>query len=585
MLLLDGKRDEAARTEALRLLSALAEKGDVNAQLFLGRTYLFGLDGVAKDAEKAEHWLAIAEKVKPEAEFLLATSYLDEKSHPLLTSAQLMTLSRVSHRASLIGCALGEILYEGRRAAKNEKLAVALLEPCANTGGLLAQRLLARIYAYGGSEIRDLAKAKLWMERVALADRGIGYYDYAHLLYEIDPVKNKDEILKWLEKSKVEKNPRTEGLLLKMKGEDKRITEIKSDLVEQVKTGTVTPGVDRAKAEAGNTVEQLNLGEALITGSGAPPDPDEGAKWITRAAEAGLPEAQYRLGLLYEQGRGVYQNDRTAFSWIEKAARQGLASAQQHLSEMYEKGTGVPGDKDQAAVWRDKAKAQGYKPADTTSTTTSVAGKSFDISCKPLSKPEVHIKIEFAPVTYDNSLSREKMTLRRTGMFSKSDPSHELGMHDGDISHVGNTGFSFLREYNEAGKGDCLGYSDLKMTLTYSSKIYIINEYGEKSCEYSNIKTHELKHRAVDEKLYTEYAPVLEKYISESLFNLPPVGPLDARLVDGKKRDMLLALRDKIHEAIRRLSEERMRRQTDVDTPEEYAKNPSVCPSSAQGGK
>ena len=57
-------------------------------------------------------------------------------------------------------------------------------------------------------------------------------------------------------------------------------------------------------------------------------------------AEAGLTEAQYDLGNMYRNGRGVPQGNAEAVHWYRLAADQGYVPALTNLGNMYETGEG-----------------------------------------------------------------------------------------------------------------------------------------------------------------------------------------------------------------------------------------------------
>lgn len=91
-------------------------------------------------------------------------------------------------------------------------------------------------------------------------------------------------------------------------------------------------------AIAGNSQDQLILGRLYLTSLyerkevfPIPYDPNEGIKWIRKAAENGYSHAQLELGACYFTGRGVTQDIKTADFWIRKSANQGNPDAKNTL--------------------------------------------------------------------------------------------------------------------------------------------------------------------------------------------------------------------------------------------------------------
>ena len=115
-----------------------------------------------------------------------------------------------------------------------------------------------------------------------------------------------------------------------------------------------------AKAEAGDTEAQTNLGWMYDNGEGVPKNDGEAVKWYRKAAELGYAIAQHNLAFMYAMGKGVAQDDVEAVKWYRKAAGQGFAEGQRNLGLMYYKGEGVSKDYGEALKWFRKAADQGH---------------------------------------------------------------------------------------------------------------------------------------------------------------------------------------------------------------------------------
>jgi TPR repeat protein len=90
-----------------------------------------------------------------------------------------------------------------------------------------------------------------------------------------------------------------------------------------------------AKANAGDSQAQEQLGELYEAGHGVQQDDAKAALWYRRAADQNLASAQLHLGLLYDHGNGVPQNSAQAAALYRKAALQGLPEAQYNLGTMF----------------------------------------------------------------------------------------------------------------------------------------------------------------------------------------------------------------------------------------------------------
>ena len=123
-------------------------------------------------------------------------------------------------------------------------------------------------------------------------------------------------------------------------------------VVVLVALAACAPEVDelRTRAEQGDVVAQLLLGDMYDNGEGVAQDAVEAVRWFRLAAEQGDSDAQYNIGAMYAGGRGVPEDDAEAARWYRLAADQGLASAQFFLAMMYADFL-VPRDDVQAHMW------------------------------------------------------------------------------------------------------------------------------------------------------------------------------------------------------------------------------------------
>lgn len=97
-------------------------------------------------------------------------------------------------------------------------------------------------------------------------------------------------------------------------------------------------------AEDGRVSKEVALGDAYLTGQGAPHDLKQAAYWYERAAGQGDPWAQNEIGYLYQAGLGVPLDPIRAVHWYQLAASNGLTNAKVNLAVAYLWGSGVQKD-------------------------------------------------------------------------------------------------------------------------------------------------------------------------------------------------------------------------------------------------
>jgi TPR repeat protein len=94
----------------------------------------------------------------------------------------------------------------------------------------------------------------------------------------------------------------------------------------------------KVKAEQGNAIAQLNLGNCYVNGDGVAKDSVQAFSWFRKSAEQGDARAQFNLGLCYVNGDGVAKDEIEAYAYWNLAgvtleiARKNLAILEKRIS-------------------------------------------------------------------------------------------------------------------------------------------------------------------------------------------------------------------------------------------------------------
>ena len=115
----------------------------------------------------------------------------------------------------------------------------------------------------------------------------------------------------------------------------------------------------QAKARQGYVAEQIELGEAYLTGKGILRSAADAAYWLEKAAQSGNPEAQNMVGYMYQTGYGVQANAARAMHWYELAAASGSSDAMLNLGVLHMVGLGVAKNPARAAEYFERAVERG----------------------------------------------------------------------------------------------------------------------------------------------------------------------------------------------------------------------------------
>lgn len=107
----------------------------------------------------------------------------------------------------------------------------------------------------------------------------------------------------------------------------------------------------RRLAEAGHASSMNELATHLQIAD--PPDFEQAANWLARAAALGDSKAQYNYAVALFKGRGVAPNVAQGVHWLEQSAKQRNPYAMRDLGIALSQGQGLPADPKRAVeLWR-----------------------------------------------------------------------------------------------------------------------------------------------------------------------------------------------------------------------------------------
>ncbi|MBC8592023.1 SEL1-like repeat protein [Oscillospiraceae bacterium N12] len=107
----------------------------------------------------------------------------------------------------------------------------------------------------------------------------------------------------------------------------------------------------------------FRVGYYLSEGILGDAQPEEGAKWYTKAAEAGDSDAMFFLGKCYKVGYGIEENPDKALEWFQKGAEENEPRCITELGLAYENGIGVEENPHKAVEFMKRAADMNYSYA------------------------------------------------------------------------------------------------------------------------------------------------------------------------------------------------------------------------------
>lgn len=286
-----------AQDKNIAKLTKAAEKGDVKAQIELGKCYYNGKN-VAKDYAEAFKWFQkAADNGYAEGQYRLGLMY-----------------------------------NNGEGTNKNEETSVLLYRKAANQGYAYALKALGVMFENGSGIEKNQDSAKYWYDKA---------YPEIRRIAESGDAEGERHLGNCYEFSRGVEQSYTESVHWYSKSAEQGYALAQFNLgncyywgngVEQSYTESVH--WYRKSAEQGYADAQLNLGFCYDNGFGVEQSYEEAVKWYRKSAEQGNANAQSNLGYCYEYGKGLERNYITAMIWFTKAAENGYMDANKGIVDI-----------------------------------------------------------------------------------------------------------------------------------------------------------------------------------------------------------------------------------------------------------
>ncbi|MBU0992502.1 MAG: SEL1-like repeat protein [Proteobacteria bacterium] len=297
------------------LLRPLAEKGDVDAQMRLGKLFYAG-NSSKVDQQQAIKWFQLAADQKvAEADYYLGNIYARHETG-LKDRQKAFAHMLLAAESGLANAQyyVGNYYSTGFGISPDNHRAILWYRKAAAQSHAGAMCILGFSYLNGRDVPKDILQAVAWIRKAAELDWPDACYTLAQFYLEGNGVQKSIEVAtKWFRKA----------------------------------------------ALHGHKQAHFQLG-AIYTHEA---DYVQASLSLNEAAKQNLPEAQYGLGWLYLKGQGVQKDVNKGIGWIEKAAEQDFAAAQHDLGVIYSKGELIPGDPHKAVYWFERAASQEFAEA------------------------------------------------------------------------------------------------------------------------------------------------------------------------------------------------------------------------------
>lgn len=124
----------------------------------------------------------------------------------------------------------------------------------------------------------------------------------------------------------------------------------------------------------------------------------------------------------------------------------------------------------------------------------------------------VELKIE-KPVYIKTHSSADlaRMKSREAFMYKGREISRILGFTQGDVTYQYASGYEVQKDGGTA----CLGMKEIKLTITYSPKVYISSDHNFLGCSFAHVAKHEQKHYDADVDILTKHLEQLKTQLEK----------------------------------------------------------------------
>lgn len=210
--------------------------------------------------------------------------------------------------------------------------------------------------------------------------------------------------------------------------------------------------------------------------------------------------------------------------------------------------------------------------------------KQIDITnvkswCRTEKAPRLDIKPATARIKYDHTKTKSQLngfevdTVNPYGTKVHTDVG---GLMKGGIE----TGYDItMGSIRTSDNRSCAWYDSITVDINITPTIFIARDYKKGSCMYNAVLEHENKHIAVDRKLVNTYAQQISKALQAELARQTVYGPVATAEEKALQDQMYARIAGIMKKQMAILNTERLKRQQQVDSLEEYNRVNALCPN------
>jgi hypothetical protein len=206
--------------------------------------------------------------------------------------------------------------------------------------------------------------------------------------------------------------------------------------------------------------------------------------------------------------------------------------------------------------------------------------EAFAAGCPaPEAKSRLRVDIEIESPKTDHSHSRDALKtfdISLASPYQQGSKIHVNGLMRGAITLESNSTMAW--QGLSDGSNNCFWYDEVALVIKMNPTIYVANEIPKDTCLYREVLAHEYKHYSVDYGVAQDFQVLLQDELDRYVKQIGVAGPFTAAQKDRAQKQMGDGLEAKIRSLNERLKKERLKRQGNVDTLDEYERVARACP-------
>lgn len=348
-------------TEALKWFKKAADQGDMQAQMYCAAAYRFGV-GVRKNEDKARRYdIAAAKQGNSLAQASLAEHFLESRHSQNKKLGLIWAKRSAEQKEPAAQYLLARVYANGKLEPKDMEQAKALFDLALASGYSPAMQGLADLAKEAGDEAlqktwqekADKAKAEISEDPEILAARWLTRGKASSLAesgYGLEGIFTAWSDPRALRENQYNQPPQMAGI------SREALYKPNFTLVQPNKI-PLTDYYDMLVRSSNNHEEKLT--EESLDFSSYPLAVEKWSELLEERAALGDPTAQFALGQLYQQGHGVKKDLKKAVDYYMEAVAQQDLKAEYTLGLFYFNGEDGKHDYQQALGWLNDAAFKG----------------------------------------------------------------------------------------------------------------------------------------------------------------------------------------------------------------------------------